>query len=463
MKRLSVISLCGCALLAGFLGAKTLIALDDNKKTAAERARQDFELMKLFADAYEQIDANYVRDVDRRKLVDAAIRGMANHLDPHSTFIAPEDLPKFEQRLDQEFVGIGIHVQIVNSRLEIVRPLPGSPAWRAGLRTGDTLLEIDGKSAVGMTPEEAGKLLNGIPGRAVVLGVRKPQSDQTEQISVVRERIQLPTVVGVTHSEEQKWDYLLDADNGIGYIGIMHFSRNTAKEVESAIAELTEQGLKALIIDVRSNPGGLMESAVDIADLFMESGPIVSMKGRVVPERKWNAKTSDFFCSAPLVVLTNRQSASASEVLSACLQDNKRAVVVGERTWGKGSVQNVVPLEDGKSALKITTASYFRPSGVNIHRFPDSKKEDAWGVHPDEGHAVELPKEEWVKWVAYRESHDAIHFSPADQADLEPFEDRQLQHATEFLKNQLATAASPAIAEESSNKAAPDEKIESPK
>lgn len=461
MKRLSVVSLFGCALLAGFLGAQSLVALDD-KKAAAERARQDFELMRLFADAYEQIDANYVREVDRRKLVDAAIRGMANHLDPHSTFIPPEDLAKFEQRLDQEFVGIGIHVQNVNNRLEIIRPLPGSPAWRAGIRNGDVILEIDGKSTAGMTPEEAGRLLAGISGRPVVLGVRKPQAEQTEQVTVVRERIQLPTVVGVTRRDDLKWDFMLNSAEGIGYIGLVHFSRNTADEVEAVLKELMAQDMKALILDVRSNPGGLMESAVAIADLFLDAGPIVSMKGRVVPEKKWTARKGEFLCSVPMVVLTNRQSASASEVLSACLQDNHRAVIVGERTWGKGSVQNVVSLEDGKSALKITTASYFRPSGVNIHRFPDSKKEDAWGVMPDEGHVVELSKDEWTQWLLYRESHDAAHQLPNEPADP-AFADRQLQHALEWLRTQQKSAASTSIAEETSISTEDVKKTEAPK
>ncbi|MFN9719604.1 MAG: S41 family peptidase [Planctomycetota bacterium] len=457
-----MISLSGCALLAGFLGAQTLVALDE-KKTAADRARQDFELMRLFADAYEQIDSSYVREVDRRKLVDAAIRGMASHLDPHSTFIPPEDLAKFEQRLDQEFVGIGIHVQNVNNRLEIIRPLPGSPAWRAGIRNGDVILEIDGRSTTGMTPEEAGRLLAGIPGRPVVLGVRKPQAEQTEQVTVVRERIQLPTVAGVTRRDDLKWDFMLNPAEGIGYIGLMHFSRNTADEVESALKDLMAHDLKALILDVRSNPGGLMESAVAIADLFLDAGPIVSMKGRVVPEKKWTARKGELLCSVPLIVLTNRQSASASEVLSACLQDNKRAVIIGERTWGKGSVQNVVSLEDGKSALKITTASYFRPSGVNIHRFPDSKKEDAWGVMPDEGHLVELTKDEWTQWLLARETRDAAHQLPNEPADP-TFVDRQLQHGVEWLRKQMASAAAGPIAEgASSGSADASEKVDSPK
>jgi len=433
MNRLSVAALCLVASIAGFLGSQSLSAVD-NKQTAAERARQDFELMRLFADAYEQIDANYVRDVDRRELVDAAIRGMASHLDTYSTYIPPQELSKFEQYLEQEFVGIGIHVNAIGGKLEIVSPLPGSPAFRAGLRSGDGIAEIDGKSTTGMTTADVAKLLTGPPGRPVVLGIRKPNAEGVTQVSVVRETIQLPTVVGMSRTEDQQWKFLLNDEQKIGYVRITHFSRNTASELKAALQILHDQEMRALILDVRSNPGGLMESSIEIADLFLNSGAIVSMKGRAVKERKWNAKKGNTATDVPMTVLVNRQSASASEVLSACLQDNQRATLVGERSWGKGSVQNVIPMESGRSALKLTTASYFRPSGINIHRFPDSKKEDDWGVKPNDGHLVELSKEQWLEWMKARETIDVIHGQSSDP-DLTAYKDIQLDHAVAFLTN----------------------------
>ena len=440
MNRMFVAVLCLVATVAGFAGAKTWSAVDDNKKSAAERARQDFELMRLFADAYEQIDGNYVREVDRRELVNAAIQGMASHLDQYSTYVAPEDMTKFEQHLEQEFVGIGIHVNAIGGRLEIVSPLPGSPAFRAGLRSGDAIVEIDSKSTNGLTPAEIGKMLAGPTGRPVVVGVRKLGSEATEQVTIIRELIQLPTVVGISRGEDQQWKFMLNDEQKIGYVRITHFARNTASELKVALETLNAQEVRALVLDLRSNPGGLMEASIEMADMFLDSGSIVSMKGRAVPEKKWKARPGNTLTNVPMAVLVNRLSASASEVLSACLQDNKRATIIGERSWGKGSVQNVVPMESGRSALKITTASYFRPSGVNIHRFPESKKEDDWGVKPDEGHLVELNKEQWQEWVKAREMVD-IHYGQAADPATPPYVDAQLEHATSYLLSQLNTAA----------------------
>jgi carboxyl-terminal processing protease len=318
--------------------------------------------------------------------------------------------------------------------------LPGSPAFRAGLRSGDAIVEIDSKSTNGLTPAEIGKMLAGPPGRPVVVGVRKLGSEMTEQVTIIRETIQLPTVIGMVRGEDQQWKYMLNEEQKIGYVRITHFARNTASDLKAALETLNAQGIKALVLDLRSNPGGLMEASIEMADMFLDNGSIVSMKGRAVPEKKWKARPGNTLTNVPMTVLVNRLSASASEVLSACLQDNERATIVGERSWGKGSVQNVVPMESGRSALKITTASYFRPSGVNIHRFPESKKEDDWGVKPDEGHLVELNKEQWQEWVKAREMVD-IHYGQAADPATPPYVDAQLEHATSFLLSQLKTAA----------------------
>jgi carboxyl-terminal processing protease len=440
MNRLSATVLCLAASIAGFLGAQSLNAVD-NKQSAAERARQDFELMRLFADAYEQIDSHYVREVDKRELVDAAIRGMASHLDTYSTYVPPQDLSRFEQYLEQEFVGIGIHVNAVAGKLEIVSPLPGSPAFRAGLRSGDEIADIEGKSTMGMSTADVAKLLTGPAGRSVSLGIRKPNAENVIQVTVVRETIQLPTVVGMSRDAEQQWRFMLNDEQKIGYVRLTHFSRNTATELKAALETLRVLEMRALVLDLRSNPGGLMESAIEISDMFLDSGAIVSMKGRAVPERKWSAKKGNTITEVPIAVLVNRQSASASEVLSACLQDNRRAIVVGERSWGKGSVQNVIQMESGRSALKLTTASYFRPSGVNIHRFPESKKEDEWGVKPNDGHLVELSKEQWLEWTRARETIDVLHGQSSDP-EFTSYKDIQLDHAVEFLISQLSTTLS---------------------
>lgn len=442
MNRISIAALCLFTSAAGFLGAQSLIAVD-NRKSGSDRVRQDFELMKLFAEVYEQIDSNYVREVDRRELVDAAIRGMATHLDQYSTYIPPQELTRFEQYIEQEFIGIGIHVHTVDGKLEIVSPLPGSPAFRAGLRTGDVISEIDSKATMGLNPADVARLLAGPAGRPVILGVQRQNSDAVEHLTVVRETIQLPTVVGMSRDAEQQWDFMLDEQTKIGYVRITHFSRNTAGEFRTALESLAARGMKSLVLDLRSNPGGLMESSIEIADMFLDAGSIVSMKGRTVRERAWKATQTDTDSKVPLAVLVNRLSASASEVLGACLQDNNRAIIVGERSWGKGSVQNVVHLESGHSALKLTTASYFRPSGVNIHRFPESKKEDDWGVQPSRGHVVELSKEQWLEWIRFRETADLIRGQSHDPESA-AYEDLQLNHAVAFLSAPLDATPSSA-------------------
>ena len=452
MNRRLALVLCLVAAATGFLGSQSLVAVDD-KPTAADRMRQDFELMKLFAETYEQIDSHFVTEVDRRELVEAAIRGMVAHLDQYSTYIQPEDLKRFEQHIEREFVGIGISVNTAEGKLEIVSPLAGSPAFRAGLRTGDVITEIDGQSVNGLSPADVARLLSGPPGRSLVLGILKPQATEALQVSVIRDTIQVPTVVGHNRNAEQQWNYMLNDEKKIGYVRLTHFSRNTANELRTAVDALISSDLKALVLDVRSNPGGLMESSIEIADMFLDTGRIVSMKGRSVPERSWKAKRGDTFPSFPLTVLVNRLSASASEVLSACLQDNKRAVIVGERTWGKGSVQNVVELEAGRSALKLTTASYFRPSGINIHRFAESKPEDAWGVMPSAGHAIELSKEQWAEWIESRETADNFRL-PDLAASPSVFIDLQLDDAVNCLVAELDNTPTEPAAPESTDQPA---------
>lgn len=425
---------CGVALAAGCHSA---FAIDEQPPSSAA---QDYEMMKLFVETYQQIDTNYVRDVDRRELVEAAIRGMLEHLDQYSSYIPRDDVRRFDQNVEQEFGGVGIQVNGLGGRLTVVSPLPGTPAYRAGVRSGDVIVEVDGQSTEGFNVNDAVKVLQGPPGRPVTLGLRRLGVDEVLQLSMNREVIQVPTVLGDHYSKDGEWDFMLDNDKKIGLIRMTHFSRHTTEELRKAIDQLVEQDMKGLILDLRSNPGGLLEAAIEIADLFLDSGDIVSVKGRNVPDRSWKARKGDAdYPGFPIAVLVNRFSASASEVLSACLQDNKRAVVIGERTWGKGSVQNVIRMESGESALKLTTASYHRPSGVNIHRFPNSKNEDEWGVKPNEGFEVSLNAEQWQAWIRDRENRDVIRAENTESPPSE-FEDPQITKAIEYIQSQLANA-----------------------
>ncbi|MBI3862896.1 MAG: PDZ domain-containing protein [Planctomycetia bacterium] len=407
---------------------------------AAAPAKNDqyFELMRVFADTFEQIDRNYVKDVDRRKLIEAALRGMMDELDPYSNYISPEDQQRFTEQIEQEFTGIGIQVQPdpQTRRLTVTSPLPGTPAYKAGIQAGDTIMEINGKSAEKMTVNDAVKVLRGKEGEEVTIGIIHPGKSQIERLTMARAKITMPTVLGDAHKTDGTWNFMIDPEKKIGYVRLTAFSRNTAAELKKALGELTSDGVKGLILDLRFNPGGLLNSAVDICDMFLKEGKIVSTKGRNTEERPQYARPRPGkFKDVPMAILVNRYSASASEIVSAALQDHKRAIVVGERTWGKGSVQNVIKLEEGKSQLKLTTASYHRPSGKNIHRFPDSKETDEWGVMPDDKFAVQFSGPEQESYLEYRRSRDVLSKDGPPKSD---FQDKQLAKAVEFLTEKLA-------------------------
>ena len=392
-----------------------------------------YELLKTFAETFEQIERNYVTDVDRKELMEAAIGGMLQKLDRYSNYIPPEQLKAFNEGLQQEFGGIGIQVDLdkATGRLLVISPLPGTPAFRGGVKAGDLIMEIEGESTEGFTIRDAQNILKGRAGEAVSIGVLHQGDENVTTIPLVREIIKLQTVLGDHYNDDASWNFMLDDEQKIGYIRLSHFSNRSADELRTALADLEKNEAKALILDLRYNPGGLLTQAIEIADLFLEEGTIVSTKGRNSPERSWSAHDEDsFYEQIPMVVLINRFSASASEILSACLQDHKRATIIGERSWGKGSVQNVIPLDGDKSALKLTTASYHRPSGKNIHKFPDAKKDDEWGVMPEEKFRHLMSRQEIEEYFVNRKNRDVIGSSKTEKSD---YVDPHLKMALELL------------------------------
>lgn len=367
-----------------------------------------YELYRIFAETMFQVEQNYVKDVDRRKLMEAAIRGLLDELDPYSNYISPDEIDRFKTSVESQFGGVGIQVTQEKGFLRVLSPLVGSPAYEAGIEAGDAIVEIDGKSTEDMSLDECVRRMKGEPGTKVGLTVVHAHDKRRETLSIRREIIELETVLGDKRDQTDRWDFMLDPEKKIGYVRITSFSRNTADDLEQALRKLKKEGMKALVLDLRFNPGGLLKSAIDVSDLFISEGKIVSTKGRNTPERPVTARKPGTYEGFPMAVLVNRYSASASEIVSACLQDHQRAVVVGERTWGKGSVQNVIEMEDGHSALKLTTAAYIRPSGENIHRFPDSKESDVWGVVPDKGYDLKLNDEELSELVRVRRDRDML-------------------------------------------------------
>ena len=420
-------------------------------ETAKKPKVNDYELYKILVDTVDQVERNYVTEVNRRDLIESAIRGVLSKLDPYSSYIGPNELGRFRTSVESEFGGIGIQITADDGQLQILSPMYGTPAYRAGLLAGDRILEIDGKSTDGLTLDEAVEKLKGKEGTSITLTVVHPGKETKEKATLTREKIHIDTVLGDHRKADGTWEYALDAKQHIGYVRLMAFNRDTAAELQRVLTQLNSEKLRGLILDLPSNPGGLLSAAIEVSDLFVAEGRIVSTQGRNSPERTWDAHKEGTFEGFSMVVLVNRYSASASEIVAACLQDHKRAVTIGERTWGKGSVQNVIELEDGRSALKLTTASYRRPNGKNIHRFPDAKDTDQWGVLPDAGFDIKLSDGEMHALYQDRRARDILQSPPAKDAAATKIAppskgkesappDRQLQAAVKYLNTELAKA-----------------------
>ncbi len=425
----------------------------------ATAAADDYELYKVFVDTLDQVQRNFVQDISRRELIEAAIEGMLSKLeDPYSSYISPEDISRFKTSVESRFGGIGIQVEIEGDQLKVLTPLRGTPAYRAGLLAGDRIVEIEGEPTEGISIDEAVRRLKGEAGTSVSIGIIHAGQGDIQRVTLEREVIEVETVLGDRRRADDSWDYMLDPDKKIGYIRITAFSRDTADDLTAAVESLVADGLRGLVLDLRFNPGGLLSSAIEISDLFIASGRIVSTEGRNSAERVWDARGEGSFEGFPLAILVNRYSASASEIVAACLQDHGRAIVVGERTWGKGSVQNVIELEGGRSALKLTTASYKRPSGHKIHRFPDDDEQDEWGVMPNDGYLVKLDPGEMRSLADQRRSRDILR--PRQAADAgQALSSRQGAETPE-----PAPGASSAPGEEApSEEAAPDSPPAEPK
>jgi carboxyl-terminal processing protease len=432
--------LAGIVLLSGFTAA-----IADEKEATSE---EYYELMKVFVDTFQQIDRNYVKDVDRKQLVEAAVQGMLEKLDPYSDYISPKDLQKFNESVESEFGGVGIHVNFDDDQrnIEVMSTLPGAPAAQAGIKPGDRIVEIEGKPVRDFPNkqeiDQAIQLLRGEPGKEVKVTIKHLQGDSTETVTLKRAIIKTDTVLGDSRRPDGTWNYWLDEPQKIAYLRLTNFAGRSGEEMQEILQQLKKDGMKGLILDLRFNPGGKLEAAVEIADLFLDTGLIVSTEGRNALPQKFAAKKFGTFSGFPMAVLVNHYSASASEIVSAALQDHKRAVVVGERSWGKGSVQTVINMDvDGaKAALKLTTAAYHRPSGKNIHRFPDSKEADEWGVMPNDGFLVKFNRADYEGYQRYRLQRDAIRPKEPIIAD---FVDSQMKKAKEYVEKEMTKTESP--------------------
>ena len=359
--RLAAVTICTYILLSPALLA------DSSKANKAEApARLPLEELRMFADVFNQIRVSYVEDVDDRTLLTNAVRGMLNNLDPHSQYLDEDSFSDLQTNTTGEFGGLGLEVGMENGFVKVIAPIDDTPAQKAGIESGDLIIQLDNKPVKGMNLQEAVTLMRGKVGTEITLLIVREGVQTPVEITLVRDTI---TVTSVRHRM---------LDPGYGYLRIAQFQVNTGPQVGKALKalhkEAGKEGLKGLVLDLRNNPGGVLGSAIDVTDHFIDEGLVVYTEGKMPSSfNRYEATDSDTADDTRMVVLINSGSASASEIVAGALQDHKRAVIMGTRSFGKGSVQTVLPLAKER-AIKLTTARYFTPNGRSIQ---------AQGIEPD--------------------------------------------------------------------------------
>jgi carboxyl-terminal processing protease len=363
-----------------------------------------YEQLKLFTDVLAIIQNQYVDETEPREVVYGAVRGMLRALDPHSSFMDPESYREMQVETSGSFGGLGIEITIRDDQLTVVAPIEGTPAWRAGIQPGDRIVKIEGLATKDMSLPDAVKRMRGPKGTKVTVTIAREGAKEPFDVSIMREVIQVQSI----KSQE--------LEPGIGYIRIRQFQERTAPDLVAAVEKFDKGGLLAgLIVDVRNNPGGLLSAAVEVSEEFLGDGKlIVYTEGRVRNQNmRFTAHAKRAITEVPLVVLVNQGSASASEIVAGAIQDHGRGVVIGQQTFGKGSVQTIIPLADG-SGLRLTTARYFTPKGRSIH---------GKGIAPDI--VIDPPKDEVTATKPGT--------PPLSEAEMMK-RDVQLQRAIEILK-----------------------------
>ena len=394
--------------------------------------------------ALEVIEQKGLEPIEREQLFGAAVSGMAKAHDPHSAFISPAERQQYLGVLDQQLSGIGVSVEKdrVSGQLFVRNTVIGQPhpAHDAGMRSGDQILAVAGQPVADKSLEELVGLIRGPRGVPVSITVIHEDGTEPVTLQVPRADIVIDSVLGDQRQADARWNYALPSDPRIAYFQLTDFGDRTAEELKMALADLQlAGGFEAAIVDVRDNAGGYLSTAREVCDLFLDRGTIVTTRGRGGRvQESYEATSAGTQAEIPLVVLINGESASASEIFAACMQDHHRATIIGSRSFGKGSVQQMIPTGDG-GILKLTTSTYHRPSGKNIHRRPDSGDDEDWGVHPDEGMELPLTAEAEKRRHTARTAQTAFRPEGSDSADMpvRAADDPQLQKAIEQLQQQL--------------------------
>ena len=339
-----------------------------NRYAFPENLDELYQKIDLFSEVLEKIKEDYVDDVDQAKVMDAAINGVLQSLDPYSSYMSQEMFDNMETETKGAFGGLGIEVGMEAGVIKVISPIDDTPASRAGVKAGDYIIRIDDTQVQGKTLMEAVNLMRGPVGTPIEITIRRKGVKKAIVLKIVREIIQIKSVTAKV------------IDNNIGYFRLTSFNENSGQQLKSKIDEITaENEINKFILDLRNNPGGLLSQAVKISDFFLDDGEIVSTRGRSKREnRKWFAKKGDQIDGKPLIVLINYGSASASEIVAGALKDHKRAILIGKNTYGKGSVQSIIPLKN-KGAIRLTVSKYYLPSGKSISEvgvIPDFEVEE---------------------------------------------------------------------------------------
>jgi len=361
-RRVAVIFILGLALGVGITVYSSVFAGNDKKSAASSLPLEE---LRAFTEVFGRVKSDYVESVNDKDLLEYAIRGMLSGLDPHSSYLNREEFREMRIGTDGKFGGLGIEVTMENGFVKVIAPIDDTPAQRAGVQSGDVIVRLDDTPVKGMTLNEAVKIMRGKPGTHIILTIVREGEEGPIKIKIKRDIIRIKSVRGRT------------LEPGYGYIRISQFQSATGTSMRKKLTELKKENggqLKGLVLDLRNNPGGVLNASVSVADAFVTKGKIVYTEGRVKDSLlTFNASPNDLLKGSPIVVLVNGGSASASEIVAGALQDHNRAIIMGTKTFGKGSVQTIMPMNNG-AALKITTARYFTPSGRSIQ---------AEGIEPD--------------------------------------------------------------------------------
>ncbi|MEJ1160338.1 S41 family peptidase [Prosthecomicrobium sp. N25] len=355
--------------MGALVGASAVIGVTQGKQlltgTALAAGAETYRQLNLFGDVFERIRADYVEQPDDAKLIESAINGMLTSLDPHSSYLSPKNFRDMQVQTRGEFGGLGIEVTMEDNAVKVVSPIDDTPAHRAGVRAGDIITHLDGESVQGLSLNQAVDKMRGPVNSAITLTVKRDGVSDPVEIKIVRDVIRIRSVRSKTEGD-------------IGYIRITQFNEQTFEGLRDSIERITKEvgadKLKGFVLDLRNNPGGLLDQAISVSDAFLEKGEVVSTRGRNAEEtQRYNARPGDLAKNKPVIVLVNGGSASASEIVAGALQDHRRATILGTRSFGKGSVQTIIPL-GANGAIRLTTARYYTPAGRSIQ---------AKGIDPD--------------------------------------------------------------------------------